>query len=214
MLLEKILDYKGNLLPPPDFDTIVQYYKEFCMNKRYPFKELLNDYVENKIILILYGQQLLRSLLNNKNYLITEKLYNQCMKINIKEEKDLSQKFPEILKEILSHISFIIPCENEDLVVRNFFSSSHLQNYRRYSQPFKTSFINNIVYSYQELKNLSLNFLKSKIFKCVNENSSVILILPLPKFNSYPSVYNSWKELIMPKCSSFTQYESSELYKW
>ncbi|CAG8609950.1 17198_t:CDS:10, partial [Racocetra persica] len=72
--ISEICDHRENLLSPPDFDAIMLYYEELCMNKRYPFKELIDDYIENKITLILYGQQLLRSFLNNKNYLIAEKL--------------------------------------------------------------------------------------------------------------------------------------------
>ncbi|CAG8637916.1 628_t:CDS:2, partial [Cetraspora pellucida] len=179
-LLKNILDHRENLLPPPDFDAIIPYYKELRMNKSYPFEELLDDYIEDKITLILYGHQLLRSLLNNKSYSMAENLYKQCMKINIEEEKinfltniklleiisfslvDLSQKFPDILKEFLSYTSFtIIPSESEDLVIGNF-SSSHLQNHRKYSQPFKISFINNTFNFYQKIKFPSLKFLTSR----------------------------------------------------
>ncbi|RIB29397.1 hypothetical protein C2G38_2136869 [Gigaspora rosea] len=230
-LLEEICDHRENLLSPPDFDAIVPYYEELCMNKGYPFKELIDDYIENKITLILYGQQLLRSFLNNKNYLMAEKLYRQCIKINIEDEKidfltniklleiitfsfvELSQKFPDLLKEFLSHTSFIISSENKDLAIRNFSSASHLQNHRKYPQPFKTSFINNLFNFCQEIKLLSLNFLEGRIFKRLNEHPSIIMIFPLPKFNSYPSTYSSWKELILPNFSPFTKYKSSELYK-
>ncbi|CAG8529133.1 2951_t:CDS:2, partial [Cetraspora pellucida] len=179
-LLKNMLDHRENLLPPPDFDAIIPYYKELRMNKSYPFEELLDDYLEDKITLILYGQQLLRSLLNNKSYSMAENLYKQCMKINIEEEKvnflaniklleiisfslvDLSQKFPDILKEFLSYTSFtIIPSESEDLVIGNF-SSSHLQNHRKYSQPFEITFINNTFNFYQKIKLPSLNFLTSR----------------------------------------------------
>ncbi|CAG8500824.1 21760_t:CDS:2 [Gigaspora margarita] len=171
-LFEEICDHRGNLLSPPDFDAIMPYYEELCMNKRYPFKELINDYIENKITLILYGQQLLRSFLNNKNYLMAEKLYRQCIKINLEDEKidfltniklleiitfsfvELSQKFPDLLKEFLSHTSFIISSENKDLAIRNFSSTSHLQNHRKYPQPFNTSFINNLFNFWQDFQKI------------------------------------------------------------
>ncbi|KAF0464571.1 transient receptor potential cation channel subfamily a member 1-like [Gigaspora margarita] len=226
-LLNEILDCGENLLVP-DFDALVPYYNELCMNERYPFKELMDDYIENKITLILYGKQLLKSLLKNKNYLMAEKLYKKCMMINLKEESDdfltniklleiisfslidLSQNFPDFLKEFLSHTSFTIPSKNEDLVVGNFFSS-HLQNHRTHSQPFEISFINNI---FIFLQGINLPSLIRRSFKRADENQSIIMLFPLPKFNSYPSTYNFWKELISPSCSSFTRYEASELYKW
>ncbi|CAG8489168.1 25894_t:CDS:2 [Gigaspora margarita] len=137
-LLNEILDRRENLLLP-DFVAIVPYYNELCMNERYPFKELLDDYIENKITLILYGKQLLRSILKNKNYLMAEKLYKKCMIINLKEENDnfltniklleiisfslidLSQNFPDILKEFLSHTSFTIPRNQPSFLIKKNF---------------------------------------------------------------------------------------------
>ncbi|KAF0554415.1 nudt9 protein [Gigaspora margarita] len=125
---------------------------------------------------------------------------------------DLSQKFPDLLKEFLSRIAFIVFNESKDLVDDKFLSS-HLQNYRNYSQPFNQDFFNNLSSVCKEIKFQSLNLL-NKIFKRSNKNLSVILIFPLPKFNTYPIIYNSWKELILPGSSTFTKYGYSELYKW
>ncbi|CAG8439996.1 9320_t:CDS:2 [Cetraspora pellucida] len=164
-LIEEIRDYKKNILPPSDFDAVVQYHEELCINKRPLFDELLDDYIEDKILLALYGQQLLRCLLKNNNYIIAEKLYRQCIEINQEQPNfldqeqpnfliniklleiitssfiDLSQKFPDLLKEFLSHIAFIVLNGSKDLVDEKILSISHLQNYRTYSHPSNQDFL-------------------------------------------------------------------------
>ncbi|RIB00036.1 hypothetical protein C2G38_2235919 [Gigaspora rosea] len=43
---------------------------------------------------------------------------------------------------------------------------------------------------------------------------TVILIFPLPKFSSYDSNYNSWRELISPNPSTFSKHQFPELYEY
>ncbi|CAG8798324.1 22034_t:CDS:1, partial [Gigaspora rosea] len=76
-LLKEILECKKCTLPSPDFDVITQYYDELYMDKRRPFEELLDDYLEDKVIMALYGSELISSFLKNKDYQMMERLYNQ-----------------------------------------------------------------------------------------------------------------------------------------
>ncbi|CAG8779414.1 4699_t:CDS:2 [Gigaspora margarita] len=91
-LLEEMQECKKNSLPPPDFDAITQYYDELYMEQRRPFRELLDDYLEDKIIMALYGQELISSFLKNKDYQMMERLYKQCIKINIEAEKETEKE--------------------------------------------------------------------------------------------------------------------------
>ncbi|RIB00417.1 hypothetical protein C2G38_1207849 [Gigaspora rosea] len=91
-LLEEIQECKKNSLPPPDFDVITQYCDEFYMDERLPLRELLDDYLEDKVIMSLYGQELISSFLKNKDYQMMERLYNQCIKINIETEMETEKE--------------------------------------------------------------------------------------------------------------------------
>ncbi|CAG8761983.1 28263_t:CDS:2, partial [Racocetra persica] len=50
-LLNEIQKYEKNSLPPTDFDTITLFHDILFMDGRSPFKELLDDYLEDKLIL-------------------------------------------------------------------------------------------------------------------------------------------------------------------
>ncbi|KAF0556441.1 transient receptor potential cation channel subfamily a member 1-like [Gigaspora margarita] len=53
-------------------------------------------------------------------------------------------------------------------------------------------------------------FIKKSTYK---EFKYIVLIFPLPKFSSYESKYNYWKELIFPIPSIFSKHQFPELYK-
>ncbi|KAF0561093.1 kinase-like protein [Gigaspora margarita] len=242
-LLEDIQGYEKSSLPPPDFDAITQYYDQLYISERHPFKELLDDYLEDKVIMALYGQELISSFIKNKDYQMMEKLYDQCTKINMDLEKetdkeseeetinflaniklleiitysfmDLTVKFPDLLKECLSRISFIPSNTNKDIAIRSFSSKSHLQSYREYSRPFNICLVNKIKFYSQKIVHKSTAFLAKK-FNKIDEHPTVIFIFPLPKFSSYASKYSLWSEIIVPDSSPFVKYtldEYSELYK-
>ncbi|KAF0554423.1 hypothetical protein F8M41_019192 [Gigaspora margarita] len=80
-LLDRIQKYeKINSLPSPDFNFIINNYEQLCSNKRYLFKELLDDYIENKLLMKLYGQELLLYCSRSKNYSIVTRLCNKIYK--------------------------------------------------------------------------------------------------------------------------------------
>ncbi|CAG8544308.1 11910_t:CDS:2, partial [Gigaspora rosea] len=147
-LLEEIQECKKNSLPPPDFDVITQYCDEFYMDERLPLRELLDDYLEDKVIMSLYGQELISSFLKNKDYQMMERLYNQSIDflVNIKlleiitySFMSLTMKFPGLLKEYLSRISLILSSTNKEIAVKSFSSKSHLKSLKVYSRPFNIS---------------------------------------------------------------------------
>ncbi|CAG8457200.1 3863_t:CDS:2 [Cetraspora pellucida] len=155
--LSDLQECKKISLPPPDFDAITPFYDKLCMYGRCPLKELLEDYVEDKVILALYGQELISSILKNKDYQMMKRLYEQCIKINMETEEknllaniklleiitfsfmDLSVKFPDLLKVYLSRISFILSSMNKEIAVGSSSSESHLQSHREYSRPHMIS---------------------------------------------------------------------------
>ncbi|CAG8525662.1 9688_t:CDS:2 [Scutellospora calospora] len=228
-LLNGIRMHEPNSLPSPDFDAITPYYDDLCMDERKPFSELLEDYLEDKITLALYGQELMKSCLKNKRYTTMDKLFMHCIQIN-KESEDkfleniklleivtfsfmeLTLKFPQILKKVLSYTSFILSSSNQKIAIRKFSSESHLHSHKKYHLPHFTS--NNISYISQHIIRKLFILLKNKISKEPDVNPTAILISPLPKFSSYTHNYNPWKELIFPEPSPFTKYKSSELYKY
>ncbi|KAF0459332.1 transient receptor potential cation channel subfamily a member 1-like [Gigaspora margarita] len=232
-LLNELQNHEKCTLPPPDFDAITPYYEDLCMDGRYPFKELLNDYIQNEITMALYGQELLKSFLKNKDHQMMEKLYAECIKINIKSEKDnfianlklleiisfsindLSVKSPDLLDQFLSHSSFTLSSMEKELAVGRFSTKSHLQNHRKYLQLSNSYYTTKIVTLYENIKAIIFTFLEEKNYrKRPEENPALVLIFPLPKFSSYTKNYNPWKELLFPNSSPFCDYEYSELYKW
>ncbi|CAG8806312.1 16306_t:CDS:2, partial [Gigaspora margarita] len=88
LLLNELQNHEKCSLSPPDFDEITPYYENLCMDGRYTFRELLNSYIQNEITMALYGQELLKSFLKNKVHQMMEKLYAECIRTNIKSEKD------------------------------------------------------------------------------------------------------------------------------
>ncbi|RIB00340.1 hypothetical protein C2G38_2234662 [Gigaspora rosea] len=250
-LLEEMQECEKNSLPPPDFDAITQYYDELYMDQRRPLRELLDDYLDDKVIISLYGRELISSFLKNKDDQMMERLCKQCIKINIETEMEiemetteketvkktkkeaekktidflvniklleiitysfmsLTVKFPGLLEEYISLISLILTSTNKEIAVRNYSSKSHLQSLRVYSRPFNISLIKTFIYNFQKIAhkiiNKSFDFLKKLHNIDIDEHPTVILIFPLPKFSSYPSKYNYWREIFFPDSSPFIKY--------
>ncbi|CAG8517335.1 99_t:CDS:2, partial [Scutellospora calospora] len=217
-----IRTHKRNSLPAPDFDLIIAD-QNTLMNRRYPFKELLDDYSEDDITMALYGQELLKCYLKDKNYLMAEKLCNKILKktddddflSNIKLLNIITfsfielTQFPQLLKKFLSHTSFIL-CTNKETAIEKLPFKSHLQSHIKYSRPF---FINSIKLFISDIKNFFMTF-NNTFSKKTDMVQTVILIFPLPEFNSYPSNYSFWKELIFPYPSLFAKHQFPELYKY
>ncbi|CAG8774617.1 12192_t:CDS:2 [Gigaspora margarita] len=99
-LLKEILECKKHSLPSPDFDVITQYYDELDMDERHPFNELLDDYLEDKVIMSLYGLELIISFLKNKDYQMMERLYNQYIQ-KLKNNEKVIKKLRDLLNEEL-----------------------------------------------------------------------------------------------------------------
>ncbi|CAG8737546.1 35255_t:CDS:2, partial [Racocetra persica] len=218
-LLEEIHHYKEFSLPPPDFDAITLYHEDLCMDKRYPFRELIDDYIDDKITMMLYGHDLLKSFFKNKDHQMMEKLYTKCIEINTEKDNflanyklleivtfsinDLSVKSPDLLNQFLSHTSFTLSSMEKEIAIGRF-SKSHLQNHKTYLQLSNSYFTTKFVTYLQNIKELFIAYLEEKNYiKRPEENPTLILIFPLPKFNSYTRKYNPWKELLFPNPSPF-----------
>ncbi|CAG8775416.1 21014_t:CDS:2, partial [Gigaspora rosea] len=156
-LLNNIQEYKGkDSLPTPNFDFIIRNVESISTesdesDKRYLFKELLDDYIEDKILMKLYGQELLTCCLKLKKYSMVGRL---CSNIYKKMENDNFllkiqhldiftgsfvelTRFPQFLKEFLLHTSFIHSADSfEEIKFNKFFSDPHLQNHITYLQPY------------------------------------------------------------------------------
>ncbi|CAG8600028.1 4620_t:CDS:2, partial [Dentiscutata heterogama] len=158
ILLDKIKKYEKNSLPAPDFEFIIdnseEHHTEDEKNGRCLFGELLEDYIEDKILIKLYGQELLMCFLKSKNYIYLGKL---CSKIYKETENgdilvkiqlldiftslftELTQ-FPQLLKEFLSYTLFIHSTDvPEEIKFNKFISDPHLQSHIKYLQPYFTS---------------------------------------------------------------------------
>ncbi|CAG8458269.1 14399_t:CDS:2 [Racocetra fulgida] len=184
-LLDEIQLHKETSLPPPDFDAITLYHEDLCMDGRYPFRELIDDYIDDKITMMLYGHDLLKT-----NYKLLEII---TFSIN-----DLSVKSSDLLNQFLSHTSFTLSSMEKEIAIGRF-SKSHLQNHRTYLQLSNSYFTTRFVTFLQNMKELFVAFLEEKNYlKRPEENPTLILIFPLPKFNSYTRNYNPWTELLFP----------------
>ncbi|CAG8487615.1 16734_t:CDS:2 [Gigaspora rosea] len=143
-VLEMILKCeKKFLLPAPDFEFFINNYKEkHTEDGRCLFAELLDDYIEDKILIKSYGQELLMCFLKSKNYLLIGKLcskiYKETENHNILERFQLLDiftllfteltHFPQLLKEFLSYTLFIHSTDYpEEIKFCKFFSEPHLQ---------------------------------------------------------------------------------------
>ncbi|CAG8625624.1 15393_t:CDS:2, partial [Racocetra fulgida] len=131
-LLDEIKQHKEFSLPPPNFDAITRHQEDLCMDGRYPFKELINDYIEDKITMTLYGSKLLNSILNN-NHQIVEKLYNKLfaninlLNVAASSFNILISKYPQYLENFLSQTSFILSSTDKKIAIRDYPLESHLQ---------------------------------------------------------------------------------------
>ncbi|CAG8769786.1 8924_t:CDS:1, partial [Ambispora leptoticha] len=132
-LLDEIQLHKETSLPPPDFDAITLYHEDLCMDGRYPFRELIDDYIDDKITMMLYGHDLLKSFFKNKDHQMMEKLYAKCIKINTEKDSflanyklleiitfsinDLSVKSSDLLNQFLSHTSFTLSSMEKEIAI-------------------------------------------------------------------------------------------------
>ncbi|RIB30287.1 hypothetical protein C2G38_2136427 [Gigaspora rosea] len=235
-LLNNIQEYKGkDSLPTPNFDFIIRNVESISTesdesDKRYLFKELLDDYIEDKILMKLYGQELLTCCLKLKKYSMVGRL---CSNIYKKMENDNFllkiqhldiftgsfvelTRFPQFLKEFLLHTSFIHSADSfEEIKFNKFFSDPHLQNHITYLQPYFKSNVRKNIKQFFTLLKQSLPFFNTiKEEKIYKDSQVIVLIFPLPKFSSYNSTYNPWKELIFPEPSVFSKHQFPELYKY
>ncbi|CAG8662532.1 21730_t:CDS:2, partial [Cetraspora pellucida] len=101
--IEKIQKYEKRLLPAPNFDFIIINCEQLHVKGRYFFKELLDDYIEDSVLIKLYGQELLKfTTIQNNNWDGTiEKPFipNTLLKIIDKDEaKDKDNLFQKLRK--------------------------------------------------------------------------------------------------------------------
>ncbi|CAG8752770.1 5482_t:CDS:2 [Cetraspora pellucida] len=179
-LLDEIKLHKKSLLPPPDFDAITLYYEDLCMDGRFPFKELIDDYIEDKVTMSLYGHDLLKSFFKNKDHQMMEKLYAKCIKINTEKDNflsnfklfeivtfsinDISVKSPDLLNQFLSYTSFTLSSTEKEIVIGRLSSKSHLQNHRTHIHLSNIYFTNRLITFLQNIKELVFAFLEEKKF--------------------------------------------------
>ncbi|CAG8674756.1 13430_t:CDS:2, partial [Gigaspora rosea] len=155
-LLTMIQRYeKKNSLPAPDFEFFIDNGKEkHTEDGRYLFAELLDDYIEDKILLKSYGQELLMCFLKSKNYSLVgrlcSKIYEETENHNITEKIQLLDvftllfteltQFPQLLKNFLSYTLFIYSTDvPEEIKFSKIFSEQHLQSHVNYLQPYFTN---------------------------------------------------------------------------
>ncbi|CAG8538521.1 42257_t:CDS:2, partial [Gigaspora margarita] len=148
---------KKKSLPAPDFEFFIVNSKEkHTEDGRCLFAELLDDYIEDKILMKSYGQDLLMCFLKSKNYSLVgrlcSKIYEETENHNMSEKIQLLDvftllfteltQFPQLLKNFLSYTLFIYSTNvPEEVKFSKFFSEPHLQSHINYLQPY---FINNI----------------------------------------------------------------------
>ncbi|KAF0531631.1 nucleopolyhedrovirus p10 family protein [Gigaspora margarita] len=228
---------KKNSLPAPDFEFLIVNSKEkHTEDGRCLFAELLDDYIEDKILMKSYGQDLLMCFLKSKNYSLVgrlcSKIYEETENHNMSEKIQLLDvftllfteltQFPQLLKNFLSYTLFIYSTNvPEEVKFSKFFSEPHLQSHINYLQPYFTNNIKEDIkwffYFIREKSPISFSYedLQTKLEKMFYKDfQTIVLIFPLPKFSSYGSDYIYWKELISPKFSTFSNYEFPEFYKY
>ncbi|CAG8456495.1 6217_t:CDS:2 [Racocetra fulgida] len=139
-------------LPSPGFEFEL---KTKNCKKNYDFNELMiEDYVNSRFKLSLYGKDLMEHLLKKNKFESIEKLLKNIIKLTIKNDDKnfisnlplmrivtdnfhtLSQ-YPEIINWFLSRIAFFVPDDTLYEVVNPNSTSSHLQKFEMYNQAIK-----------------------------------------------------------------------------
>ncbi|CAG8759604.1 3887_t:CDS:2, partial [Dentiscutata erythropus] len=167
----------------------------------------------------------------------------QSLSIIVQIFPELIQKHPNYLAGFLSRTAFVIPFIDQSSKVRekpSIFHSSHLYHHGTYNYLSKTSLINIFIsriherwkhFQYIQYKNRFQDNQKFSIYSFIEtfiiipyqnwydyynseNNITIKLLLPLPKFVSYPESYNTWKELWKPLPSNFVRSIDGELYKY
>ncbi|CAG8475852.1 15214_t:CDS:2, partial [Dentiscutata heterogama] len=249
MNLEWILDNdhlkfsNKKLLPPPHFNRVVKMRKRstwFTDNDREwvsnapNFHDLLDDYMDNVLLLELYGDNLMRALLQEDDDELIEAFFKKCLKLSELqiEEGNLSSfsklvniifsSFPQLSEKsftfvtrLLAHLAFIPSHNFKDSLVSNS-NASHIQHCGEYFYLTETSLINRVIFwisfnyptFYKTLKFPISFYQKSKA------QLTIKLMFPLLNFSTYSKDYLTLQELIVPSNNSFTLSFSSEIYEW
>ncbi|RIB21700.1 hypothetical protein C2G38_2298824 [Gigaspora rosea] len=152
--IEKIKKYEKNSLPVPRLGLfMINREESFTEDGRKLFEEILDDYIDDKILMKLYGKEILKDCLKIKNYSmlrrICNKIYNEpensfLLRIQLLDIftflfAELTQ-FPQILKEFLLYTLFIHSNHKVmEIKFNKFFSEPHLQSHIKYLQPYINS---------------------------------------------------------------------------
>ncbi|CAG8685228.1 18440_t:CDS:2, partial [Acaulospora morrowiae] len=201
----------GSYLPTMNFDLVLKdsHLDPMCR------QEWIDCYKHDKMFLAYYGTSWIKKLVESKVDIIISELFGECIYLSIengciKNTKfldiiitsfpELSQNYTAYVSEFLAHIAFALPFHNRDLGIVDYYStSSHLAHCGTYIQISKTTTIDLIVSRLNFRKRIhdffdkmNLSFFKSET------NLTIQLMVPLPKFVTYPYPYNSLKDFIYP----------------
>ncbi|CAG8492758.1 17670_t:CDS:2 [Acaulospora morrowiae] len=207
------------------------------------FRELIEDYRHEKMFLAHYGLQWIENLIKFKRDGLIEDLFRTCIELSIKNDEGYTTNlellsiititFPEIsrnyaayVSNFLSQIAFIVPFNIREFLIKSHSTLPHLHHYGFYARISKTTLFDIILSwilgRYKNCIKTHLqfhSFIKNKVMlPLVNiykqePNPTIQLIIPLPKFVTYPCPYNPLVDFIYPATSSFAKSTNIDLYK-
>ncbi|RIA79325.1 hypothetical protein C1645_876028 [Glomus cerebriforme] len=225
-----------DLLPPLNLERILDEYETSYVSdheRRFIFKELLANYLEDVTTLAEIGEEVLKIAIKKNKGNIVDLVYELVMDYIKKDSgiymsllsiittslSQLQEHYPEIVKNYMSRTSLILDHDCVEITVSElppFFG------FARDQQIFEN---NNFYKIYSKIKTFYCNIhdVISSLFSLFGKKSrhkiqnygrpAVILVVPLPKFASYNTQYNFLKDFIIPESNGFIEQEYHDLYK-
>ncbi|CAG8526929.1 16753_t:CDS:2 [Acaulospora morrowiae] len=192
-------------------------------------QEWIDYYKNDKMFLAHYGTPWIKRLIDLKEDQMIYELLKRCIELSIEHGRikntiflgiiatsfpELSQNYRAYVSEFLSRLAFVVPCRNKDLELINRYSTfKHLHHYGTYIQISETSSVDRVIswLFYRKTRDF-ISKIGISTFKS-EPNLTIRLMIPLPKFVTYPDSYNSLMDFIYPAPSPFVMSYNIDLYK-
>ncbi|CAI2164559.1 3333_t:CDS:2 [Funneliformis geosporum] len=218
------------ILPPLNIERIFDEYEISYISehtRRFPFKEVLYNYLSDVVTFAEIGEGIFKMAIEMNKGNIVDLIYDLVMD-NLRKDSDqymgllsvissfLSQlqvDYPEVVRSYISHTSLILDHNCVEILVSDI---PPFHGFTRDQHVFKNNFFPiyfKIYNFYGRFRNITrIFFRKRRIQKVQNYGkSSIVLVVPLPKFACYNTEYSFLKDLIRPETNGFIEIVSLDL---
>ncbi|RIB08660.1 hypothetical protein C2G38_332376 [Gigaspora rosea] len=168
-VIDKLKDINYFFFPPPSYEVCVEHISFLQQNntKRFFLNELVDEHIENEFFLILYGEKLIKVLIDEDQDTLLQKLCNRCVKIIFESDKVLTPNIQlfRIISHSISEIFKVNPTFFADFVIqisflcifdqrylkrflKNKIPPKHLYHYGYYSSLSKLTYLDSLIEFY------------------------------------------------------------------